>query len=329
VAREGGGTVYVPAGQYRCGTLRLSSRLAFWIGAGAVLRMSERQKDFSPPETLPYPPYADRATSRFRYALLWGEELDHVTIRGEGRIDCGPKRSPPLCHGTVLNGYEISADWPGYFQQEMERRYPGMIALFVQGCGADINPLPRRSLELAQTYGRLLAIATEEVLQGRMRALEGPIRAAFELVDVPFQNPPSREQLQAGLKGPDATAARRAGFLLRRLDREGSLPSRYPYPVQVWQFRDGLKLIMLGGEVVVDYSLRLKQAYGFAGTWVAGYSNDVFAYIPSVRVLKEGGYEGGAGENIPYGLASPFAPEVEEIIVRKVDELIQRTKAPK
>ncbi len=92
-ARQEGGTVYVPAGRYRCGTLRLASHVTLWIEAGAVLRMSERDDDFEPPETLPYQPNADRATSRFRHALLYGEGLEHITIRGEGRIDCGPKRS--------------------------------------------------------------------------------------------------------------------------------------------------------------------------------------------------------------------------------------------
>ncbi len=91
-AGRGGGTVYVPAGRYRCGTLRLTNHVTLWMDAGAVLKMSERDEDFDPPETLPYAPNADRATSLFRHALLYGEGLEHVTIRGEGRIDCGPKR---------------------------------------------------------------------------------------------------------------------------------------------------------------------------------------------------------------------------------------------
>ena len=45
--------------------------------------------------------------------------------------------------------------------------------------------------------------------------------------------------------------------------------------------------------------------------WVAGYSNDVFAYVPSERVLREGGYE-GKDAMIYYGQPGPFAPGVEE-----------------
>jgi hypothetical protein len=73
-------------------------------------------------------------------------------------------------------------------------------------------------------------------------------------------------------------------------------------------------LLALGGEVVVDYTLRLKVELGRERTWVAGYTNDVMAYIPSRRVLTEGGYEGG-GAMVYYGLPTIWSPEVEELIV--------------
>jgi len=47
--------------------------------------------------------------------------------------------------------------------------------------------------------------------------------------------------------------------------------------------------------VVVDYSLRLKRELAGPAVWVAGYSNEVMAYIPSLRVLREGGYGGNGG----------------------------------
>jgi enamine deaminase RidA (YjgF/YER057c/UK114 family) len=110
------------------------------------------------------------------------------------------------------------------------------------------------------------------------------------------------------------------------LERDGKLPDRYPYPVQVWQFGNDLTWIFLGGELVVDYSLRLKKQYGWENVWVSGYSNDVMAYIPSLRVLKEGGYEGG-GAMIPYGQPASWRAPVEEIIIEKVDELITSSRS--
>jgi len=78
-----------------------------------------------------------------------------------------------------------------------------------------------------------------------------------------------------------------------------------------------LKWVFLGGEVVVDYALRLKRELSPHTTWVAGYANDVMAYIPSRRVLLEGGYEGG-GAMVYYGLPSAWTVEVEKQIVARV-----------
>lgn len=231
------------------------------------------------------------------------------------------------CHATVLADQVINGDWPGYAQEEIERAHPGAVALFVAGCGADANPLPRRSVELAKTYGRVLATAADQVLTGKMKAVAGPLAAAFETVDLPFQTPPSREEFQKRLNDRDMSIRRHAAYMLSLLDRDGKLRDRYPYPVQVWQFGNDLKLIALGGEVVVDYALRLKAMFGWNNTWVAGYSNDVFAYIPSLRVLKEGGYESG-GAMIGYGQPGPFGAAVEEIIVEKVEDLVKKTGGP-
>ena len=73
--------------------------------------------------------------------------------------------------------------------------------------------------------------------------------------------------------------------------------------------------MFLGGEVVVDYALRLKAEHG--PIWIAGYTNDVMAYIPSRRVLLEGGYE-GVGAMVYYGLPTAWAPVVEERIAEEV-----------
>jgi neutral ceramidase len=228
------------------------------------------------------------------------------------------------CHNTVLSDYVVNGDWAGFAQDALEKAHPGATALFVEDCGADANPLPRRSVDLAMKYGQIIADAVEEALKGKVRAQTGPLKAAYELVDVPFQKAPSRAEFESRLHDKDPGVQRHAKYMLQILERDGKFHDRYPYPVQVWQFGSGLTWIILGGEVVVDYSLRFKKQYGWDDVWVAGYSNDVFAYIPSVRVLREGGYEGGDAM-IPYGQPAPFAEPVEEVIAAKVDELVRRT----
>ena len=106
-------------------------------------------------------------------------------------------------------------------------------------------------------------------------------------------------------------------MLLASLDKGQPLSKTYPYPIGVWQIGKDVQFVTLGGEVVVDFALRLKSELRGVKTWVAGYSNDVMAYIASRRVLKEGGYE-GASAMIYYGLPTSWAPESEDTIINAV-----------
>jgi hypothetical protein len=221
------------------------------------------------------------------------------------------------CHATVLPFYEWSGDYPGFAQIELEKAYPGAMALFWAGCGADQNPLPRRKVEIAQEYGRRLAAEVQDVLGGLQRPIAGKLATAYDEIDLPFAELPTKEQLEASTKSTNRFEASRAAMLLDQLARDGKLAKTYPYPVQAWRLGDELSWVTLGGEVVVDYSLRIKRELTPGTTWVAGYTNDVMAYIPSRRVLAEGGYEGG-GAMIIYGLPTVWAPEVEETILRTV-----------
>lgn len=221
------------------------------------------------------------------------------------------------CHATVLSDFAWSGDWPGFAQIELEKRHPEAVALFWAGCGADQNPLPRRTVELAQDYGRQAADAVDAVLAAPMESLAPRVDTAYEEIDLAFSQLPSREQLTKESATNDY-AGRRARVLLAEWERDGKQQATYPYyPVQVWRFSDDLAWVFLGGEVVVDYSIRLKRQLRPRPTWVAGYANDVMAYIPSERVLQEGGYEGG-GAMVYYGLPAPWAVGVEDRIVEKV-----------
>jgi hypothetical protein len=221
------------------------------------------------------------------------------------------------CHATVLSGYQWSGDWPGYAQMALEEAFPEAVAMVWAGCGADQNPTPRRGEQLAEQYGAELADAAGEVLSGVMPPVDGNLAHRYSEIDIAFASLPTREQLESTAANGQGAEAGRARKLLAEWDRQGELSAAYPYPVQTWQLgRNGPAFVLLGGEVVVDYSLRLKAELG-ATTWIAGYTNDVMAYVPSRRVLAEGGYEGG-GAMVYYGLPSAWKLEVEEKIVDEV-----------
>lgn len=223
------------------------------------------------------------------------------------------------CHATVLSGMDWCGDWPGFAQLEIERRHPETVAMFMAGCGADQNPLPRRTVELATEYGNQIADSVDRALAGPMQTVQGKLRTAWREIDLAFDKLPSREQLEADLKSDNVYLVRRAGPLLEKLAQDGKLSQTYPYPVQMWRLGD-LAITTLGGEVVVDYAVRLKSELPGTANWIGGYCNDVMAYIPSARVLQEGGYEGETAM-IYYGLPTKWSPDVEEHIVRTVKEL--------
>jgi hypothetical protein len=228
------------------------------------------------------------------------------------------------CHCTVLDFYKFCGDYAGFAQHDIEARHPGATALFVAGCGADQNPIPRRSLELARRYGSQLAGDVETVLAGPMQPIQRGIATAYEEIPLAFEKIPTREQLEQDTRASNFYIASRARHLLEVLSSRGRLEPTYPYPIEVWRL-DGLTWIFLGGEVVVDYSLRIKRNLGSSHAWVSSYCNDVMAYIPSRRVLKEGGYE-GATAMIYYGQPSPWAEPVEEAIIAAVGRAVQAVK---
>src|SRR5262249_51368196 len=163
--------------------------------------------------------------------------------------------------------------YPGFAQLALEKAHPDAVALFWAGCGADQNPLPRRKVELAEKYGQELARGVEDVLAAPMNAITGKLSAAYAEVALPFDDLPARDKLVEDSTSTNRYVASRARNLLRQLKENGSLAGTYPYPVQAWRLGPDLTFVALGGEVVVDYSLRLKKELGGDATWVAGYTN--------------------------------------------------------
>ena len=186
------------------------------------------------------------------------QDVPVLTVRASG----GALRAVVFgyaCHATAAPAdYQIGGDWPGYAQAGIETDFPGATAMFVNGCSADCDPAPRSTVEAPKMHGDLMAVAVGQVVRRQMRQVSGPITTAFDYVDIPFQTPPTRDELEAVLKTATGMRARHAKLLLGVLDREGRIYDRYPYPVEVWRFGSGPLLIALGGETVVDYSLRFK-----------------------------------------------------------------------
>ena len=224
------------------------------------------------------------------------------------------------CHPTVLDGYEWSGDYPGFAQIELEKSYPGTVAMFFQGTGADMNPLPRRTVALAQQYGEELAAAVRRVLNEDMQELPPNLSTAYSEIDLALTSAPSKEELSQMARETSGYQKQWAERMLGKIERGEPFRTSYPYPVQVWNLGNQ-PLVCLGGEVLVDYTIRLKRIFG-ENIFVMGFSNDGMAYIPSVRVLREGGYEGAVSQ-IVYGLPGTWKATIESDIIQAVMNLAE------
>lgn len=228
------------------------------------------------------------------------------------------------CHATALNLYSVSGDWPGYACAEIEGSVPGAVAFYIPGCGADIDPLPRTvpgwEVELTVYYGNIMAAVVTQVLNGNLRKLPGEISLRKGSVDLPFDHIPS----EAEIKVIEMSGAPCVTLWAKRLRRQriaGEIPESIPYPVQVIRFGDALVWIVFCGEVVVDYALTLKERHGWEKTWVSAYAGPFdYGYIPSRRVWREGGYEGGDSHPV-FGLPSRYRGDLEERILALTDRL--------
>ena len=229
------------------------------------------------------------------------------------------------CHPTTLSFLTWCGDYPGFAQLELERSHPGATAMFVNTCGGDQNPLPRRSVELCQRYGHMLATAVEDALSQPLEPVTPGLRTAFAYVELPYLKVASRQELLAASQSDNAIRARWAGRMLAKLDQGETFPASYPYPLHAWRLGQQMLVIGMGAETVVDYALRFKQEFG-PGTWVCGYADDMVAYIPSRRVWEEGGYEGGSNL-YEYGRpAFRWSGHVEDRIVRQVHHLVNQVR---
>ncbi len=228
------------------------------------------------------------------------------------------------CHNTTLGGdnYRISGDYAGFATAELEKTLPGTTAMFAILCAGDQNPQPRGTVELAEQHGKTLADEVRRVLGGEMRPVHGPIRTAYEVTELQFA-PHDRATFVNEAASKDKFKQFRARLMLAEYDAGRPMRS-LAYPVQAIRFGEDLTLLALSGEATVEYGLRLKREFPKENLIVMGYANEVRCYIPSLAVLKGGGYE-PVTSMIYYGLPGPFAQDVEETVIAACRKVLQQT----
>lgn len=230
------------------------------------------------------------------------------------------------CHCTTLTGRnkQISGDWAGYASSIIEKKYPGAMSLVTIGCGADANPKPRGTIEMARHNGQSLAYEIDRLLNSKQsQPVRGKLNSANASIKLPL-NSIERSTLEERLKGKSVAHKAHAEYFLKKLDAGETLEKEIEFAVTAWSFGDSLDMVFMNGEVVVDYALALKKQKGSSNLWITAYSNHVTCYVPSERILVEGGYE--ADQNmILYGHPTRFAPGVESKVMATVQDALSKS----
>ncbi len=219
-------------------------------------------------------------------------------------------------HNTTLRPdcYEICGDYAGFAQANLAEKHPGVQAMFVLGFAGDSDPYPHGTMDLARKHGRELSDEVDRVLSGKLEPVRGPLQLSFGKADLPLESL-SRAELEKRAALNDRNASSTAKRHLETLDKGEKLPEKHAAAIAVWQLGGDMTLVALSGEVVVDYVGLIEKAIGPNRLWLSAYANDYYGYLPSARLLEEGGYETGGLRGIR------FSPRAQDALIAKVREL--------
>jgi neutral ceramidase len=204
------------------------------------------------------------------------------------------------CHNTTMGFLRWLGDYAGYAQEYLEQDHPGVIALFMAGCGADQNPYPRSRLEYAQRHGRSLATAVEAALEigqttpRHRREVRGPLRAALETVALEF----TAEGLRKNGTGSEPKQRKPEQISCR----EGACPNFFTaledradhaYPVQVLRLGNDLVIVALGNEVVISSNAASKARV--LGEKSSFFTKPAASFAPNSRSMPESSHSTDSG----------------------------------
>jgi hypothetical protein len=226
------------------------------------------------------------------------------------------------CHPITLDVDMFCGDYPGYAQRYIEEMYPGATALFMQGCSGELVPNARFQIEYAMGHGKAIADVVKKALNSDQVEITGTVSYAYDEVSLGFQHVPDRKEIENDLTSENDLLRRKATYYLKKLDNGEAIPSSLPCPLQAIRFGSELLMVGIGGEPVADYAVTLKSEYMTRALWVAGYCNYSWGYLPTWKILKEGGYEGG--ESMSYTpFPGPFVDTVEETVLNGIRRLVK------
>lgn len=239
------------------------------------------------------------------------------------------------CHTTGMgaDNYKFSNDFAAAATALVEEAYPESVGMFLQGCAGELKPRP---LAVDDDFagadeagirevGAVLGREVVGVLQGGgFRTIECRLKAEQrDPLLYTEQTPVSFYEAIAGDPARNAFYRNSAKRTIRAI-HDGNIKDRLPFYICVWELDDRTRIVAMEGEVSTEYAMQIKRLFNRENEEmiVLGYTNGVYSYVPTRKMLGEGGYE--AENNYFFGLRGPYVPEIEDIIVGQVARALRR-----
>lgn len=232
------------------------------------------------------------------------------------------------CHPTSSGKIEKwSPDYPGAMRDYLTRELSDTKAVFVQGCGGDAKVVCKdpetgklvfaADPEQSRKAGEKLAQATLAHLEkGQMIPLSGQFASSLVMGQLTYGERWSREEVER-----EAYTGSKKHYYTWVARQFLALPDRsesFRYDVQVWKLGKELTIFAMEGEVCSPWGPMLRDMARTEQAMVIGYANNVDAYIPDKRIVREGGYEGGEAQK--FFLPGPFTDninsEIKQIVTK-------------
>lgn len=230
------------------------------------------------------------------------------------------------CHPTVLGPRNLlfSPDYPGAACEALECRFPHAMAMFVSGAGGDVNPaviatddgkFGSGSLRNVEFIGTVLSNDVAQAMACEASPVRGSLGVRTESVNLPVA-PAANADILEWAKGQPDSVQRYAQSLVSRRDA----PEQAEVYVALVSLGRDWALLGIEAELCAELAAPLRAAVRATHVFVAAFTNGILGYLPTRRVLSEGGYEADAGF-ISYGVAWRFADSAPDTLCNAVRRL--------
>jgi Neutral/alkaline non-lysosomal ceramidase. len=231
------------------------------------------------------------------------------------------------CHPSILNSTWVTADYPGKAREIIEDSCGNDVKVFfLQGCCGNIRArtmeggeFRRGSMDDIEKFGEILGQAVADVCKGKMKKMRPDLYTSITKVILPLNEIRSKNEYEDLLLDERFRVRVWAEKVLAGYN---NLSNQIPYSIQKFSVGEGFHIIGMEGEVSIEYGIRIKQALINDFVMTAGYCNWVMGYIPTKKMLGEGGYE-PEDSIYYYMLPCQFHESVEEIINDALDTIFE------